>query len=319
MLWHDVKSPLVVIVGPTAVGKTALSIELAQRVGGEIISADSRLFYRGMDIGTAKPTLEERQGVPHHLIDVAEPDEVWSLAHFQREATRTINAILDRGKLPILVGGTGQYVWGLLEGWQPPDQEPHLGLRAVILEWAKEIGTLELYRKLAVIDHEAAAHIEPHNLRRTVRALEVIFTSGRKFSSQQVKRGSPYYVKIIGLIRPRKDVYARVDERIEKMIQDGLLEETQKLLNAGYNASLPTLSAIGYREMAAVIAGTMSIEEAVMLMKRGTRNFIRRQANWFNENDSRIRWFSMEDDTLGQVIHFINDTESWSKIINDAK
>ena len=183
-----------VIAGPTAVGKTEIALRVAERMGGEIVSADSRLFYKGMDIGTAKPTAAERDRVPHHLIDVSEPDERWSLTIFQERAQEVIAGIHARGKLPFLVGGTGQYIWAVIEGWLPPSQQPDPQLRAAIEGWAGEIGKDELYRKLALVDPGAAEVIDPRNLRRTVRALEVIFSSGRRFSEQRQKSPSPYDV-----------------------------------------------------------------------------------------------------------------------------
>lgn len=287
----DHKKPLVVIVGPTAVGKTALSIELAERCDGEIISADSRLFYRGMDIGTAKPSQAERQRVPHHLIDVADPDENWSLAMFQRAVRRLIAEIVERGKLPFLVGGTGQYVRAVIEGWQIPRQRPDWELRAALESWGEQIGAFELHRRLALIDPRAAKKIEPNNLRRTVRALEVIFKSGEKFSEQRRRPAEPPYdTLILGLNRPRPELYARIDERIEAMLQAGWLEEVKELLDAGYSPELPGMSAIGYSQLADVLGGESSLEDAVTEIKRISRRFVRRQANWFKENDPDILW-----------------------------
>jgi len=184
--------PLVVILGPTAVGKTSLAIQLALQFNGEIVSADSRLLYRGMDIGTAKPNLEERHQVPHHLIDVADPDQIWSLTLFKNEARAAIIEILNRNKLPFLVGGTGQYIRAIVEDWQIPEVKPDPQLRTALENWSEEIGRDGLHARLALVDPGSAEKIDPRNLRRTIRALEVIFHSGKKFSEQQL-RGKPTY------------------------------------------------------------------------------------------------------------------------------
>ena len=289
------KLPLIVIVGPTAVGKTSISIELAKRFDGEIVSADSRLLYRGMDIGTAKPTPDEMKGVPHHLINVSDPDEIWSLALYQRQAYRVINEIHTRGKLPFLVGGTGQYVRAIIEGWRIPPQEPDYDLRDALNQWGKEIGAEGLHDRLATLDSEAAQKIDYRNVRRTVRALEVILKTGEKFSDLRQKQECPYKPIILGIERPREDLYNRVDLRIDQMLEEGLVDEVSDLLEAGYSPDLPTMSAIGYGELIEYLKGKISLEEAVTLIKRNTRVFVRRQANWFKPEDPRIRWFEASE------------------------
>lgn len=288
---QDRRPPLVVILGPTAVGKTEIAIQLAQRLEGEIISADSRLFYRHMDIGTAKPSLAERALVPHHLIDVADPDEIWSLALFQQQAQQAIQQVLARQRLPFLVGGTGQYIRAVTQGWQPPTVAPDTRLRRAIEGWAADIGAVGLHQRLALLDPQAAQQIDPRNLRRTVRALEVIFTSGRPFSAQRTRSGSPYRLLQLGLIRPRPELYDRIDQRVQAMIAAGLVNEVRLLLAAGYSPDLPTLSAIGYGEIIAHLQGRLSLDEAVAQIQRATRLFVRRQANWFKASDPDIRWF----------------------------
>jgi tRNA dimethylallyltransferase len=299
--FSDDRYPLVVIVGPTAVGKSAAAIELARRFEGEIISADSRLFYRGMDIGTAKPTLEEMSGVTHHLIDVADPDQNWSLALFQREARRIIEEVHRRGHLPFLVGGTGQYVRAVIEGWRIPPQAPDSRLRDALDQWAAEIGGAALHDRLAVLDPAAAASIDERNVRRTVRALEVTLHSGRRFSEQRLRSECPYQLLILGLKRPREELYARIDARIDAMIKGGLVEEVRRLLDKGYSDDLPTLSAIGYREIIAYLQGKISLDEAALLMKRQTHQFVRRQANWFKENDPSIHWVQAGDGAVDEM------------------
>lgn len=287
------KPNLVIIVGPTAVGKTEISIELALRMNGEIVSADSRLFYRGMNIGTAKQAFEEQKGVPHHLIDVSEPYEIWSLARFQQTANQIIYQIDQKGHLPFLVGGTGQYIRAVIEGWAPPPQIPDTHLREVLEKWGLQIGYLGLHEKLAYLDPQAARNIDPTNLRRTIRALEVIFGTGRKFSEQRSRNDCPFTVLMIGLSRPRQELYQRIDERIECMIAEGFIEEVQALLDRGYSPDLPSLSAIGYREIIAYLKGKISLDEAQTLMRRNTRQYVRRQANWFKPHDPNICWFDL--------------------------
>ena len=289
------------IVGPTAVGKTGISIQLAERLGGEIVSADSRLFYRGMDIGTAKPTLEERLRIPHHLIDVADPDETWSLAVFQRLAAEAISDIQRRGRLPFLVGGTGQYIHAVTHGWTPPATEPDARLRTVLEELAKSRGNDWLHQRLALLDKTSAETIDPRNLRRTVRALEVIFSTGRRFSDQRGQSESPWRLLTIGLIRPRPELYVRVDARIEAMFAAGLLDEVRSLLAQGYSPELPTMSAIGYRECTSVLRDEMSLEDAKVRMRRLTRLFVRRQANWFKAQDAEIHWFKAGEEKMAEI------------------
>jgi len=305
MTENSKKSPLIVIIGPTAVGKTSVSICLAKRLDGEIVSADSRLLYRGMDIGTAKPTREERQKVPHHLIDVAEPDENWNLAVYLRAAYRAIDAILKRGKIPFLVGGTGQYARAIAEGWRIPPQRPDDQLRDALNRWGGSIGPEGLHARLAVIDPQAASEIDYRNQRRTVRALEVIFNTGERFSELRQKQTPRYEPIILGIVRPREELYQRVDQRIEQMLVSGLVNEVRGLLDRGYSPKLANFSAIGYAEIIQHLQGDISYEEAVALIKKNTRIFVRRQANWFKPDDPRITWLLASEnleDEMEQII-----------------
>ncbi len=290
MSQQTTKIPVIFIVGPTASGKTDAAIRLAKRVDGEIVSADSRYLYRGMDIGTAKPSMEERQGIPHYLIDVADPDETWSLSVFRKAADDAVRDIYSRGKTPIIVGGTGQYFRAILEGWTIPEGEPDHRLREALEAWGNEIGAQELHRKLALIDPEAAEKIDWQNMRRTVRALEVIFTSGRKFSAQRRTSESPYEAKIYGMKRDRAELYERIDRRVDLMIANGLVEETAALLAKGYAEDLPSMSAIGYKEICDYLHGRVSLDGAAQLIKFRTHNYVRRQANWFKPTDPAIEW-----------------------------
>ena len=295
------KTPLIIILGPTAVGKTEASLQLAERLNGEIISADSRLLYRGMDIGTAKPTLEERQRVPHHLIDVAAPDEIWSLAMILGAVKDAIVGIHSRERLPFLVGGTGQYIRAIVEGWRIPEVEPDPRLRGILQDWAEEIGEEALYQRLAGLDPEAASRIEPQNLRRTVRALEVILSTGKLFSTQRESDPPPYEMLMLGMSCPREELYARVDARIQQMFEDGLVEETQRLLDQAYAPDLPSLSAIGYRQVIQYSQGEITLEEVITQMKRITRRFVRHQANWFKEDDPNIHWYQVGPNVIDQM------------------
>ena len=299
------KLPLILIIGPTAVGKTELAIQLAERSKGEIVSADSRLFYRGMDIGTAKPTPEEQRRVPHHLIDIADPDEILSLAVFQQKAHEIIADTHTRKKIPFLVGGTGQYVRAVTEGWTPPEVKPEERLRGELERMKEERGIYWLYERLAGLDPAAAAKIDARNYRRTIRALEVIMTTGKRFSEQRGQIESPYHLIAIGLTRPRAELYERVDQRIELMFANGFLDEVKSLLAKGYSPSLPVMSAIGYREGVRVINGELTEEQAKAEMRRITRVFVRRQANWFKESDPNIKWFRMEEGTVDEVESYI--------------
>ena len=303
----DRKPHLVLIVGPTAVGKTEIAIQLAERLNAEIISVDSRLFYRGMDIGTAKPTQEEQARVPHHLIDIADPDEILSLAVFQQKAREAIAAIHTRKKLPLLVGGTGQYLRAVTEGWTPPEVKPDKRLRGELTKEKDEHGFLWLYEKLNDLDPAAAEKIDPRNFRRTIRALEVIMITGKKFSEQRGQTDSPYHLTTIGLTRPRPELYESVDARIESMFANGFLEEVKGLLEKGYSPTLPTMSAIGYRECVAVLEGKIKVEEAKQLIRRATRVFVRRQANWFKESDPNIQWFRVEDGVVPRIETYIRN------------
>lgn len=301
----DPRSPLVVIAGPTAVGKTGYAIQLAEKTGGEIISVDSRLFYRGMDIGTAKPSPEDIGRVPHHMIDIADPDETWNLGRFQREAITIIADIHSRGKMPLLVGGTGQYIRAITEGWEVPQQAPDPKMRDVLSAWVDEIGGRGLYDRLAVIDPEAAKNIDPNNLRRTVRALEVIFLTGRRFSEQRQKGKSPYRVLLIALTRPRPELYERIDLRVEKMMEAGFVDEVRGLLGKGYSPDLPSMSAIGYQQIVQHLAGEISLSEAEELIKRLSRRYVGRQLNWFKADDPGVVRVAVGENTLGELVQLV--------------
>lgn len=272
---------LLAIVGPTAVGKTALGIAIAQRIGGEIVSADSRQIYRTMDIGTAKPTPAERAAAPHHLIDICDPDEPFSLATYQDLALEAIRSIVARGRVPLLVGGTGQYLAAVLEGWQIPRVAPQPELRATLEREAAERGVAALHARLAAVDPVAAERIAPTNVRRVIRALEVYEMTGQPISAQQRRQPPPYRIRTIWLTRSRAELYARADARVDAMIAAGLVDEVAALLAAGYDWELPSMSSLGYIQFRPYFEGRSSLASCIERLKFDTHNFIRRQAAWF--------------------------------------
>jgi tRNA dimethylallyltransferase len=275
------QSSLLAIVGPTAVGKTALAIALAQALGGEIVSADSRQVYRSMDIGTAKPSGAERDAAPHHLLDVADPDEEFSLARYHDLAMEAIEQIAARGRLPLLVGGTGQYVAAVLEGWRIPRVAPQPDLRAALERAAELHGAAALHGRLARVDPAAAAGILPTNVRRVIRALEVYELTGQPISAQQTKQPPPYRIHTLWLTLPPASLYPRIDARVDAMLAAGLLDEVRGLLERGYGWELPAMSGLGYREFEPYFAGQATLADVATRLKLDTHAFARRQPNWF--------------------------------------
>lgn len=300
--------PLLVIIGPTAVGKTGLSIELAEALGGEIVGADSRQIYRYMDIGTAKPTPEQQARVPHHLLDVVEPDENLALARFQKLAYAAIDAIHERGRLPMLVGGTGQYVTAVIEGWSIPEVPPNDALRDKLEKFAEKEGAQALHDRLRSLDPAAAENIDYRNVRRVVRALEVCIETSIPISELQRKKPPPYYIRSYGLTMKREELYQQADTRIDQMMAEGFLDEVQMLLDKGYNRKLPSMSGLGYAQLATHLLDGAPLDEAVTLTKHATHDFIRRQYTWFRGHDSGILWHNREQLELTTLIH---STASW--------
>ncbi|NNJ10083.1 tRNA (adenosine(37)-N6)-dimethylallyltransferase MiaA [Chloroflexales bacterium ZM16-3] len=281
---------LTAIIGPTAVGKTALAIAMARRIGGEIISADSRQIYRHMDIGTAKPTPAERAAAPHHMVDIRDPDEEFSLATYQDLATASIADIIARGRAPLLVGGTGQYLAALLEGWQIPRVPPQPELRADLERQAAERGGAALHARLAEVDPAAAAQIAPSNLRRVIRALEVYLVSGEPISAQQTRVPPPYAIRTIWLQRGREEIYRRADARVDAMLAAGLADEVSSLRASGYGWELPSMSSLGYIQLRPYIEGEASLDACVERLKFDTHSFIRRQGSWFRRLPNVEEW-----------------------------
>jgi tRNA dimethylallyltransferase len=298
--------PLIVLLGPTASGKTNAAIQIAKRINGEIISCDSRLFYRGMDIGTAKPSSDELAMVPHHMIDIADPDQPLSLAVYQEMCNMIIDELHKKERIPILVGGTGQYIYSITEAWHIPEQMPDNSMRSVLEKLSKDRGYIELFRYLEVLDPLAALSIDRRNIRRVVRALEVILMTGHKFSDLKNKGTSPYHLIQMGIQWPREAIYRRIDLRIDKMLAEGLVKEVEGLLHKGYTPDLPGMSSIGYNEITLYLNGRLTLNEAVMLIKRKTRQFVRRQSNWFKLEDPQIYWFTPEVNMVDKMVQKIN-------------
>ena len=297
----ELQSAVVMIVGPTGVGKSEIALRVAQDLGGEVVSLDSRLIYRGMDIGTAKPTPAERAAVPHHLIDITDPDRPMSLSEVTVAAYAAIDGILARGKVPVLAGGTGQYVRAIRQGWVIPEVVPDWALRAELEAVAEREGAPALHRRLAEVDPVAAARIDARNVRRVIRALEVYRHTGEPISRVQERSGSRYRLCLFGLLRSREDLYARIDRRIDGMIAGGLEAEVRALVAAGYSFDLPAMSGLGYGEWRAYFDGTIDQDEAVRLIRRNTRRLVRNQGTWFRRDDPQIHWLDMADSAIDLI------------------
>lgn len=309
---------IIAIVGPTASGKTLLGIALAHQGDnsdhgrGEIISADSRQIYRGMDIGTAKATREERALVPHHLVDIRNPDEDYAVAEFKRDAEAAIDDIIALGKLPIIVGGTGLYVRAVVENLDIPEVAADQKLRREIEADIEREGLAAVFKKLVALDPEAAYIVDPKNPRRIVRALEVAILTGKPFTAQRRKNASRYDVLEIGIDVPPEILRERIDRRIDQMMRDGLMDEVKKLLKKyggpeqrGAGGRLPVaFDAIGYREIIAYLDDAMSLEDAIVAMKLNTWHFAKRQMTWFKK-DTAVRWVKNLDETEALVAEFL--------------
>ena len=284
---------LVAIIGPTAVGKTKLALSLAPDFNGEIVNADSRQVYRFMDIGTAKPNQADRDIIPHHLIDIVNPDEPFSLAVYKNLANNAIENIKLRGKIPFLVGGSGLYIWSVIEGWVIPEVPPNNQFRQRLENIASEKGIDTLFEELRKIDPLAATRIMPTNLRRIIRALEIYQATGSPPSQSRQKKPPPFSAMIIGLTTERKALYNMIDSRVDEMIANGLVNEVKDLEARGYGFNLPSMSSIGYRQIGLFLKGEMSLSEAVQQVKYETHQFARRQYTWFHSDDARIHWFDI--------------------------
>lgn len=288
------KPPLLVLIGPTAVGKTKLSIELAKRYNAEIISGDSMQVYKGMDIGTAKITTSEMEGIPHHLIDVCTPEQAYSVAQFQTQASQLIEDITARGKLPMIVGGTGLYIESLVFGYQFPESQSDEAFRNAMQQLADTEGVEVLFAKLQQVDPVSSSKLHANDVRRVIRALEVFHLTGVPASQQATKQTqSPYNHCIIGLTMDRAKLYERINARVDLMMSQGLVDEVRRLISSGTPMSAVALQGIGYKEIVAFLQGQHSLEAATELLKRDTRRFAKRQLSWFRHMDS-ISWVEAE-------------------------
>lgn len=300
--------PLLVLIGPTATGKTRLSVALAEhlRTHGwqiEAVSADSRQIYQGMDIAAAKPTAEDQARLTHHMLDLVKPDKSYTVAEYQEDAEAVIKAIWSRGRLPLLVGGTGLYVRAVVDGLAIPAVAPDPALRSELEAVAREQGTAALHARLTQLDPVAAGRIDAHNPRRLIRALEVCLLSGRPISEQQGTRPTPYQPLILGLTMERQVLYQQADTRIDLMLQLGLVEETRRLVADGYAWELPSMSSLGYREIGAYLREEMSLPAAMASLKLATHHYIRRQ---------------LTGPKPGERTHWLDASEPLDKLVNRA-
>jgi len=291
---------VIAVLGPTASGKSALALTLAERFGGEIVSADSRLVYRGMAIGTAKPTPDERARVPHHLIDVTTPDAPYDLARWKTEAIQTIAAIHARGVTPFLVGGTAQYTTALLDGWEPPAVPPDPAFRIQMEARAASEGPQFLLAELAAVDPIAAERTGP-NVRRIIRALEVIRATGEPFSAQRRTAAKPYRDLRLGLSLPRATLYTRIDQRVDWMVEHGLVAEVAALLAAGYAPTLSAMSGIGYAQVVEYLAGGVTFNMMGERIKQATHRYARHQLTWLRRDPSIVWLDAQHTETLNDA------------------
>ena len=299
--------PLLVIVGPTAVGKTKVAIKVAQRLKAEIISADSRQVYRLMDIGTATPGLDERKGVPHHLLSIVNPDENFSVVDFQKLAQNLIVDIWKRGRLPMLVGGTGLYVQAVVDNYNFSTVPTNYDLRQRFLKMAQDRGGEYLLSRLRDVDPVTAEKLHPNDVRRIVRGLEVFYESRRPLSAWKnlQDRESPYRLCMVGLTMERKHLYKNIEQRVLRMVEHGLVGEVRGLLDRGYGAGLNAMQGLGYKELLPYLAGQITLPEAIATLQRDTRRFAKRQLTWFRR-DPRIEWFTIGESPLSKVVEEIS-------------
>ncbi len=290
------KENLLVILGPTAVGKTELSIDIALRFKGEIISGDSMQVYKGMDIGTAKIKPEEMEGIPHYLIDQFSPDHYFSVAEFQELATRKITDINQKGHLPIIVGGTGLYIKSVTHNYQFPTVTSNESFRKELEEWVEKHGKEALHKRLENVDQETASRLHINDVKRVIRALEVFHASGKQLSEllKEQEINTPYQLLMIGLTMDRSKLYERINHRVDIMLNHGLIEEVENLLKQGYDERYIAMQGIGYKEIIHYLKGEIALEEAIHLIKQGTRRFAKRQLSWFR-NMPEIQWFDISE------------------------
>ena len=291
------KKPLIVLTGTTAVGKTKLSISLAKAVGGEIISADSMQVYKYMDIGSAKIRPEEMSGVPHHLVDILKPEEEFHIVRFQEMAKEAMNDIYERGRIPILVGGTGFYIQAVTRDIDFTQAEQEDGYRRELEAMAQEQGSEALHQMLQKVDPVSAAQIHANNVKRVIRALEFYHQNHAPISAhnqEQKERTSPYNLAYFVLNAPRDLLYERIDRRVDEMMEQGLLDEVKRLKSMGYHRGMVSMQGLGYKEILAYLDGEYPLDEAVRILKRDTRHFAKRQLTWFRREQDVI-WVNKDD------------------------
>ena len=305
------KNKLLIIVGPTAVGKTDTSIELAKHLNGEIISADSMQIYKYMNIGTAKPTISEMQGIPHHLINVVEPNEVFTAADFQKQAEKTIAKVISRNKLPIIAGGTGLYINSIIYDMDFTSTVSNWPLRKKLQEDAAKYGNDYIHNELKKIDVGAASRIHKNNVKRVIRAIEIFHESGEKIKDFQkdLKLNNKYDFTLIGLTRDRQELYDRINQRVDIMIKDGLINEVSNLLNNGYDENLISFKGLGYKEIISYIKYDISLDETIEVLKRDTRRYAKRQLTWFKRLED-IQWYNLsqydsKENLISHIIKYI--------------
>lgn len=308
------RSPLIVLTGPTAVGKTELSLELADRIRAEIINGDSMQIYKKMNIGTAKIRPEEMRGIPHHLLDQLMPDEEYNVVIFQKLAKEAMQGILSRGKIPLVVGGSGFYIQALWSDIEFTETESDSQFRKQLYQQAKEQGPEVLYQRLCQLDPESAQKIHPHNVKRVIRALEFYEKTGEKISvhnEEQKQKESPYNGVCFVLTLPREELYKRIEQRVDRMMEEGLLQEVQGLLDEGYSPDLVSMQGLGYKEFIPYLKGECTLEEAVRILKRDTRHFAKRQLTWFSGRKETL-WidkskFENEEEILTYILNVLKE------------
>ena len=298
---------LIAIIGPTGSGKSDLAVRLAKSYDGEVINADSRQLYRFLDIGVAKPNISDRGGIPHHLFDIINPDRDFNLADYQKLAEGIIRSVQAQKKLPFLVGGSGLYVWSVIEGWQIPQVPPNWELRQEMEKMAESAGPEILYQRLVSVDPVAAEQIDLHNVRRVIRALEISLSGRANCGESKRKQPPPYHILVIGLTTERKTLYERVDLRIDKMMEIGLIDEVCSILAKGYAHDTPALKSVGYKEVISHLMGEMDLIETIERIKAETHRLVRHQNNWFRLDDTRIHWLDIQLDYITECTKLIEE------------
>lgn len=313
------RRPLVILTGPTAVGKSELSVLLAERIGGEIISADSMQVYRGMDIGSAKITKEQMRGIPHHLLDILEPSEEFNVVLFQQKAKQAMDGIYERGHIPILVGGTGFYIQAVLYDIDFTENDEDTACRIKLEKYAEEHGNKALYEKLREVDPKACESIHENNVKRVIRALEFHEKTGQKISEHnetERNKQSPYNFAYFVLNDDREKIYQNIDKRVDEMLRQGLEQEVLTLFQKGYTQKMVSMQGLGYKEMLSYLQGECSLEEAVYIIKRDTRHFAKRQLTWFRRERNVIwidkqKWAYDNGQLLEAMLHTLQEKGIW--------